>query len=157
MASNIIIGNQATPSGLPVRKKRKGKKYLYFFIFLLLLVGLFWFLFLRPYSEGFRDGYVTKLSKKGVMFKTWEGELIRNQFSAGTSKDIFQFSVADDAVAQKLNTMDQRKYVKLHYKQYFFQIFYRGDTKYFVDQIIEMQDNTLQQVMPNVNIAPTQR
>ncbi len=68
------------------------------------------------YSEGERAGYVQKISKKGWVCKTWEGELAMSTFP-GTAPQIFTFSVRDDAVAEKIeNAAGQR--VALSYEQH---------------------------------------
>jgi hypothetical protein len=118
---------------LEIPKKKKSRwKLKFFLIFLLVSALTVYFLFFKPYSHGFRDGYVTKLSKKGYIFKTWEGELRTNVLSLN---EPWKFSVAKDEVANKLNKIDQRVYVKLHYNEYIFQIFAKGDTKYFIDSV----------------------
>ena len=53
------------------------------------------------YSKGERAGYIQKISQKGWVCKTWEGELAMSTFP-GTAPQIFTFSVRDDAVAQKI-------------------------------------------------------
>ena len=50
------------------------------------------------YSTGERAGYVQKLSKKGWICKTWEGELAMANLP-GTMPQIFTFSVRSDSVA----------------------------------------------------------
>ena len=40
------------------------------------------------FSEGDRVGHVVKVSKKGVLFKTWEGQL-----SYGDNKEMWDFSI----------------------------------------------------------------
>jgi hypothetical protein len=68
------------------------------------------------YSSGERAGYVQKISKKGWLCKTWEGELAISSFP-GTAPQLFRFSVRDDATAQKiLNAAGQR--VALTYDQH---------------------------------------
>ena len=58
-------------------------------VILLIVIGYFAFIYFVPYSEGVRAGELVKFSKKGVMFKTWEGEI-----SQGVSEaQIFKFSV----------------------------------------------------------------
>ncbi|MFZ9003546.1 MAG: 6-phosphogluconate dehydrogenase, partial [Robiginitalea sp.] len=42
---------------------------------LLILAGIFAFVYYVPYSEGVRSGELIKFSRKGVLFKTWEGEI----------------------------------------------------------------------------------
>lgn len=68
------------------------------------------------YSSGERSGFVQKLSKKGWVCKTWEGEMAMVSMP-GTAPEIFHFSVRNDAVADKLNqTMGKR--VAIHYEQH---------------------------------------
>ncbi len=121
---------------LAVPKKKKKWKLKFFLIFFLVIGFAFYFCFLRPYSSGFREGYVTKLSKKGFVFKTWEGELSKTVISPDPNP--WKYSVASSAIADSLNNIDQRVYVKLHYNEYIFQIFFKGDTKYFIDKIQKM-------------------
>ncbi len=86
------------------------------------------------YSSGDRSGYVQKLSKKGWVCKTWEGEMAMVSMP-GTAPEIFHFSVRSDAVADKLNqTLGKR--VAIHYEQHkgvptncF------GETEYFITDV----------------------
>jgi len=86
------------------------------------------------YSKGERSGYVQKLSKKGWVCKTWEGEMAMVSIP-GTTPEIFNFSVRDDAVAAKLNqTIGKR--VAVSYEQHKgvpTQCF--GETDYFVTDV----------------------
>ncbi|MCX9156236.1 hypothetical protein OPU71_08895 [Niveibacterium sp. 24ML] len=83
------------------------------------------------YSSGERAGFVLKLSRKGWLCKTWEGEL--NMLAIpGSLPEKFAFTVPDDAVAEKINQA-LGKQVTLHYDEHkgipstcF------GDTPYFV-------------------------
>ncbi|MDP5043403.1 MAG: 6-phosphogluconate dehydrogenase, partial [Leeuwenhoekiella sp.] len=70
------------------------------------------FIYAVPYSEGTRAGELIKFSSKGVLIKTWEG-----QISQGISgAQIFDFSVmgSEDDVIEKLKEY-QGSYVKLTY------------------------------------------
>lgn len=103
-----------------------------------LIVGSFaaytWSALHLSYSKGERSGYVQKLSKKGWVCKTWEGEMAMVSIP-GTTPEIFNFSVRDDAVAAKLNqTMGKR--VAISYAQHKgvpTQCF--GETEYFVTDV----------------------
>ena len=53
------------------------------------------------YSDGQRTGYVQKISHKGWLCKTWEGELAMAT-QAGIPPQIFVFSVRDDSVAEQI-------------------------------------------------------
>jgi hypothetical protein len=59
------------------------------------------------YSTGTRTGYVQKLSRKGWLCKTWEGELAMAT-APGVSPQIFTFTVRNDSTARAL-TMDMGK------------------------------------------------
>jgi hypothetical protein len=84
------------------------------------------------YSEGYRAGELVKFSHKGVIFKTWEGEI-----SQGVSESqIFKFSVEDNEkeVIKLLQDL-QGKDVKLTYKERFSTFSWLGDTKYFITNV----------------------
>ena len=81
----------------------------------MLVVGYFWVVPSWNYSTGERAGWVQKLSKKGWLCKTWEGELAMVSMP-GAAPEKFYFTVWDDAVAGELNkVMGQR--VSLHYEE----------------------------------------
>lgn len=53
------------------------------------------------YSSGTRTGWVQKLSKKGWVCKTWEGELAMAT-APGVSPQIFTFTIRKDSLARAL-------------------------------------------------------
>ena len=80
------------------------------------LTGLyFWAALSWSYSIGERAGWVQKLSNKGWVCKTWEGELALASLP-GTTPEKFFFTVRDDAVAQQV-TQVMGKRVTLHYEE----------------------------------------
>jgi hypothetical protein len=83
------------------------------------------------YSSGERAGYVQKFSRKGWLCKTWEGEMALVAMP-GTVAEKFQFTVRDDAVAERINeTLGQR--VSLTYDQHVgIPSSCFGETDYFV-------------------------
>jgi hypothetical protein len=89
------------------------------------------------YSAGERAGFMQKLSSKGFVCKTWEGEL---QLVAmpGSMPEKFLFSVRDDAVAARINaTMGKR--VALTYEQHIgVPTSCFGETQYFVTDVKEV-------------------
>jgi hypothetical protein len=89
------------------------------------------------YSAGERAGFMQKLSTKGFLCKTWEGEL---QLVAmpGSMPEKFLFSVRDDAVAARINaTMGKR--VALTYEQHIgVPTSCFGETEYFVTDVKEV-------------------
>jgi hypothetical protein len=99
---------------------------------LLVIIGVFCFFYYAHYSEGVRAGELVKFSHKGVMIKTWEGEISQGISEAQT----FVFSVEDKEkqVIEDLNNF-QGKMVKLHYFERFKTLFWIGDTKYFITKV----------------------
>jgi hypothetical protein len=68
------------------------------------------------YSSGERAGYVQKISRKGWVCKTWEGELSMPT-QPGIVPQVFAFSVRDDSVADKITKAAGQK-VTLNYEQH---------------------------------------
>lgn len=98
----------------------------------ILFILYFCFLYFASYSTGVRAGELIKFSHKGVMFKTWEGEI-----SQGVSESQrFVFSVQDKEkqVIEDLNNF-QGKMLKLHYFERYKILFWLGDTKYFITKV----------------------
>jgi hypothetical protein len=90
------------------------------------------------YSSGERAGFLQKVSHKGWICKTWEGELSLVAMP-GSAPEKFLFTVRDDAVAQKVSAAAGKR-VTLNYEQHkglpsscF------GDTEYFVVDVKEIE------------------
>jgi hypothetical protein len=83
---------------------------------IVLFVAYTWIVLTWSYSQGDRAGYVQKLSKKGWLCKTWEGELALVTMP-GTVAEKFYFSVRDDAVARSINQSLGRR-VSLTYEEH---------------------------------------
>lgn len=100
----------------------------------LVLISYFTFIYYIPYSEGFRSGELIKLSNKGMVLKTWEGELSQGISGA----QIFSFSVMDSDKKVISNLKDlQGQYVKVTYVERYKTFPWWGDTKYFVTEVIK--------------------
>jgi uncharacterized protein YxeA len=117
---------------------QKMKKYLIRISLLLIVAffGYFAFIYYVPYSEGVRSGELIKFSKKGVTFKTWEGEMSQGISGA----QIFQFTVPskEKEVITKMENL-QGRYVKLTYIERYKTFSWWGDTRYFVTAVEEEQ------------------
>ena len=103
------------------------------FIGLLLIVaGFFSFIYFVHYSEGVRAGKLVKFSSKGILFKTWEGEISQGVSEAQT----FIFSVENNEkqTIEDLNRL-QGKFVKLYYFERYKTLFWLGDTKYYITKV----------------------
>lgn len=86
------------------------------------------------YSDGERIGFLNKLSRKGWLCKTWEGELALSNVP-GSMPEIFHFTVRGDAVAAKINAVAGKR-VALHYDQHKgIPLSCFGETQYFVTDV----------------------
>lgn len=98
---------------------------------LVFFIAYTWFVLTWSYSKGERAGYVQKLSQKGWIVKTWEGELAMVNIP-GSMTEKFYFTVHNDSVVAQINaTMGKR--VSLQYEEHLgipTSLF--GDTPYFV-------------------------
>lgn len=100
----------------------------------LLAAGWVWLTLHWSYAEGERAGYVQKLSKRGWLCKTWEGEIVMVTMP-GAIPEKFEFTVQDESVVDQINTQAGKRVV-LQYKQHkFIPTSCFGDTEYFVDHV----------------------
>ncbi|MDX1427296.1 MAG: 6-phosphogluconate dehydrogenase [Salegentibacter mishustinae] len=105
-------------------------------VIVLLFIAWFAFIYFVPYSEGTRSGELIKFSKKGVISKTWEGEISQGISGA----QIFQFSVLDNnKEAIEALQENEGNYVRLKYMERYATFFFWGDTKYFITEVEEAQ------------------
>jgi hypothetical protein len=122
------------PAPVPVKKKHRTVSIVLFVLILIpaVIVALWiWVSLGYTYSSGERAGYVQKISKKGWICKTWEGELAMANLP-GSMPQIFAFTVRNDSIA-KVIEQNAGKQVSLTYDQH------RGvpttcfgETEYFV-------------------------
>lgn len=124
-------------------RRRPWKLLFWLIVFPIVLFVLYtWFVLWWSYAEGERAGYLQKLSKRGWLCKTWEGEL-RLVTMPGTVAEPFLFTVRRDDVAKKLNeNIGQR--VSVDYKQHVgIPTSCFGDTQYFVEDVRIVHEPTL--------------
>jgi hypothetical protein len=104
-----------------------------------LVAGYFAVVLNWSYSTGERAGWVQKFSKKGWVCKTWEGELALVSLP-GSMVEKFYFTVHDEQVAAQITKAVGRR-VSLHYNEKVgLPTSCFGDTRYFVDQVIDTPD-----------------
>ena len=116
-----------------------------------LVSGWIWVALHWNYSTGERAGWVQKLSRKGWICKTWEGELAMVSMP-GAAQEKFYFTVRDDTVAADINkVMGQR--VSLHYEEKVgLPSSCFGETRHWVNKVIVVQEIPL---APGI-VVPTQ-
>lgn len=129
------------------------KKKIIIWLSVILFLGLALFIFFRyffVYSEGTRVGILYKFSRKGTVFKTYEGEMVLPGLkfkspNANISSNMFYFSVTDKDIAKKLMS-NQGTEIELHYVYYNRPLPWRGDAyegepgQYIVDRIVRLKN-----------------
>ncbi len=127
------------------------KRVLLPLVILIALVAAYFYAMLNwSYSTGDRAGWVQKISHKGWLCKTWEGELALVS-TPGAPVEKFLFTVHNDAVAADINRlMGQR--VALHYEEKVgIPTSCFGDTRYFVNKVTLVEGISLS---PGVVVQP---
>lgn len=122
---------------LPVAPRRRRRHWGVIAILVLLVLpatvlGLYtWVTLAFVYSTGERAGYVQKISQKGWVCRTWEGELAMANLP-GAMPQIFTFTVRNDSVAQLVSSSIGKR-VALTYQQHRgVPLSCFGDTEYWV-------------------------
>lgn len=89
------------------------------------------------YSKGERAGFLQKISEKGWICKTWEGELSLVAMP-GAAPEKFLFTIRDESVAKKVNNAAGKR-VTLSYEQHQgLPTSCFGDTEYFITGVKEI-------------------
>lgn len=91
------------------------------------------------YSGGERVGHIIKISKKGYVFKTWEGQLNTGEIQQG----LWEFSVKQDdteILDQLREAMKIGNRVALHYDEKYVSLPFLGDTKNFITEVELLED-----------------
>lgn len=105
---------------------------------ILLLTGFVYWKYFYTYSDGYRSGLLQKLSHKGNIFKTNEGELVQRSIvstsNVAIASEKFYFSIVNDSIAKAMMNMEGRN-VRLHYVQKKGTLPWRGESEYLVDGV----------------------
>jgi hypothetical protein len=113
--------------------------FTYLLVFVLLVLGVLYLLTGWSFSDGERAGTVSKFSRRGYIFKTYEGVLNVGGFSGETGSltpQFFDFSVKDDAVAKRITeAVKTGQRVTLHYEEKILRLPWNGDTKYYITSV----------------------
>lgn len=123
-------------------------------IILLAVTGYVYWFYYNPYSDGYREGVLQKFSRRGNIFKTYEGELVQLGFGQRNTgvlnSNYFYFSVTDRSVADSLQQC-MGKAVRIHYIQYRRSLPWRGDNyngknsdngQYMVDRLSNVTNSS---------------
>src|SRR4051812_41759549 len=128
------ITNQPQP-------KSKWKKRLWLSLAVIVLCFIAYVLICGlSYSTGTRTGVVIKLSQKGYIFKTYEGELNLGGVTQGDGTlmptRLWAFSVkgSNDSIYNAI-TETQGKQVRLHYREVYKTFFWQSETPYLIEKV----------------------
>ena len=122
-------------------KKSKWKKLLFLsFLAIVLIAMAYVFICGISYSTGTRTGVVIKLSQKGYVFKTYEGELNLGGISEGDGtimpNRLWKFSVdRNNRMVYDAITQSEGKHVRLYYKEVLKSFFWQSETPYLIEKI----------------------
>ncbi len=111
-----------------------------FIILALIIIGFssyYAFVYYNDFSDGHQTGKLVKFSRKGVIFKTWEGKL-----SYGVSyESTFLFSVLDNQTEtiKKLKEL-QGQTVDLSYIERYKTFPWWGDSKHFANNVKQLEN-----------------
>ncbi len=98
------------------------------------------------FSDGFRVGVPVKISSKGFLVKTYEGQLNIGGLTSsaeGVLPTQWEFTVhgSDQNVLDDLESaIEHGKRVKIFYKEKLMVLPWRGDTKYFAYKVEEVSN-----------------
>ena len=102
------------------------------------LPGSIYLLQIFLYSEGYRAGLLQKFSNKGMIFKTYEGEMILSSVAStrevALASEKFLFSVTNKDIVRQFDTLQGRNVI-VHYDEKRGVLFWRGDSRYLVDSV----------------------
>ncbi len=130
--------------------------FLVVLVVILALTGYLYWSYYFVYDEGSKEGILYSFSRKGNVFKTYEGVILqpglRSASTGGLTNNEFHFSVTDDAMADSLTKIIGMQ-MNLHYNLYHKSLPWRGDNynndnkgngQYIVDKIVVVKkpDNT---------------
>jgi hypothetical protein len=124
------------------------KKILFWFLLIIILFSgiFFYWKYSFTYSEGYRAGLLQKFSRKGTLFKTYEGEMIlssvQSNANVALASEKFLFSVTDPVLAGQLQRM-QGDNIVVHYMEKNAILAWRGESRYIVDSV-----RTKEQIVP---------
>ncbi|MBL7739626.1 MAG: hypothetical protein JNK14_10425 [Chitinophagaceae bacterium] len=118
---------------------RKAGRFFRKILIAALLIGIlaiYWFFF-NKYSDGERKGTLIKITRKGNIFKTHEGEMWLSCRQT-MNPEKFYFSVTNDSIANVMKVL-QDECVQVTYVQYRATLPWRGDSKYIVTGVIPIR------------------
>lgn len=107
-----------------------------FLFFLPMTTGLY-----KNYAQLEQVGYLTNLSKKGIIWKTWEGEMQKGVGEQTSVENHFSFSATNESVVNELKRyLGDRQRIKVYCRQWLSMPFKRGSTSKEVMKVEKIQN-----------------
>lgn len=107
-------------------------------VIILFIAGFIYWNYFFVYSDGSRAGLLQKISRKGTMFKTFEGEMILSSVQSSNNVPLasekFFFSVNNKRVADQLSSL-QGEFIVVYYRELNGTLPWRGESAYIVDSV----------------------
>lgn len=123
------------------RRRRRRRRLAWFFIIVFAVLAVaFYIRYFVPYtSDTLTTGYITLVEKRGIFFKTFEGEMISESVLADTSKVYsrdFYFSIPNDSLGRLVQSYQGTgKRVTVTTQKYFGTVPWRGSQKSVITNI----------------------
>jgi hypothetical protein len=130
-------GIKESQKDIQVKKKGGCGKYVFYVVSILLLVlgGYIYWKYYRTYSDGLQGGKMQKISRKGNIFKTWEGYVLISSSTDPSTNMItpkeWPFTVVSDSIAHVLESYAEKNVI-LRYHQKNGTLPWQGDTEYII-------------------------
>ena len=139
-ADAAFASTTPAPPAPPPRSTRRRWKWaaillsVFIFVPALIFAAWSWVSLTWTYSGGDRAGYVQKISRKGWLCKTWEGELSQVNVP-GAAQDKWLFTVRNDSIAHLIQQSMGNKVALAYEEHRGVPTACFGDTQYFVTGI----------------------
>ena len=100
-------------------------------------------------SDGYRDSAVRKLSRSGLIWKTWEAETLgdglrvkSSEHGQSVSPETFTYTVDNPEVVKQLQALPPGQRVRIHYRKMAAAWQPRGETSYFITSVERLAPET---------------
>lgn len=92
----------------------------------------------EQYSSGELEGYITKISYKGILWKTNEGEMQVGTGNIAVLQTPFEFSIVEKEILDKVHRNIGKK-VRVKYRQWFVMPYRLGSSGYELVEVEELE------------------
>jgi hypothetical protein len=115
--------------------KRAARRMLWISLFLAVLAGAAYYIYRTwEYSDGSRTGRLFKISRKGTMMKTYEGQLHLGGSAMMTEQSVWDFSVKNASIYDQVQKLEGST-VRCYYREVNHAFPWQGETNYIVYKV----------------------